>query len=489
MIPRNYFNTISKRIFLVAACILYAFTVFSNDDKGKDKKYNVLFIMVDDLRPNLACYGDKKAITPNIDKLARRGTMFKNAYCQQAVCNPSRASILTGLRPNQNGVTDLITHFRDKVPGVATLPQAFKNNGYTAVGVGKIFHDTKSTVDTISWSPVQSEIDEKKGKEYFLERNKKGGKADAYEFTDRDDASYPDGKVADQAVELLRRFKNSGESFFLAAGFRKPHLPFCAPQKYWDMYAHTAFPGVENRNRPIGAPEIAFHQGQELRGYTDIPDEGPLAAGKEKDLIRAYYACISFADAQVGKVLDELNRLGLSDNTIVVLVGDHGYHLGEQDLWCKSTNFELDARVPLIISVPKASQKNGGTDAIVEAVDIYPTLTALCKIDPAPKLSGTSLVPLLQNPAIRWDRVAYSQFARPYKALFSKTATHMGYSVRDREWRYTVWYNLSGNAIENKELYYLGNGGIEKENLSGTAKYQPVEKKLGELLETYRNIQ
>ncbi|WP_119080543.1 sulfatase [Chitinophaga alhagiae] len=483
MVPRSYFN----RSLAIAICILHAFAAFA-DDKEKDKKYNVLFIIIDDLRPDLASYGDARAITPHMDRLAQRSVLFKNAYCQQAVCSPSRASILTGLRPDQTGVTDLITHFREKVPDVTTLPQAFKNNGYTAVGVGKIFHDTKRTVDPVSWSPVQLAFNGPKGREYFLDRNKKGGKADAYEFTDSADASYPDGKVADQAIDLLRRFKNSGEPFFLATGFRKPHLPYCAPRKYWDMYAHTSFPGVENRNRPAGAPEIAFHQCQELRGYTDIPDEGPLTHEKENDLIRAYYACISFVDAQVGKVLEELNRLGMSEHTIVVLVGDHGYHLGEQNLWCKSTNFELDARVPLMISAPGSAKKGASTDAIVEAVDIYPTLLDLCKIGPASKLSGGSLAPLLRDPASRWDKVAYSQFSRPYRAILSKTATHMGYSVRDREWRYTVWYNLSNNAIENRELYYLGNGRVEQENLSGTKKYQPVEKKLGALLEAYRNM-
>lgn len=467
--------------------MLYAFSVFA-DDKEKDKKYNVLFIIIDDLRPNLASYGDAKAITPNMDRLAQRSVLFKNAYCQQAVCSPSRASILTGLRPDRTGVTDLITHFRKKVPDVITMPQAFKNNGYTAVGVGKIFHDTKETLDSVSWSPVQSGFNGPKGREYFLERNKKGGKADAFEFTNKADASYPDGKVADQAIGLLRRFKNSGEPFFLATGFRKPHLPYCAPTRYWDMYAHTDFPGVENSGKPAGAPEIAFHQWQELRGYTDIPDEGPLTKEKESDLLRAYYACISFVDAQVGKVLEELNRLGLSENTIVVLVGDHGYHLGEQNLWCKSTNFELDARVPLMISAPGNAKKGAGTDAIVEAVDIYPTLLDLCNIPPASKLSGGSLVPVLQHPALRWDKVAYSQFVRPYKAIVSKTATHMGYSVRDKEWRYTVWYNLSNDAIENRELYHLGSGRVEKENLSGSKKYQQVESKLGALLEAYRKI-
>ena len=468
-------------LFLTSSLSLYGQPV--------NRKMNVLFIVADDLRPDLGCYGNKKVITPNIDKLAAGGVVFNNAYCQQAVCNPSRASVLTGLRPDQTGVTDLVTHFRTKVPDVVTLPQAFKNAGYTSIGVGKIFHNTKHTMDTVSWSLPKAGNVSVSNKEYFLEKNKKGGKADAFEFTGGEDEKYPDGQIARETIQLLKQFKESGEPFFLATGFKKPHLPFCAPQKYRDLYQHTRFSGIAYKERPAGAPAMAFHQWQELRGYTDIPDQGPISAQKEEDLIHAYYACISYVDVQIGKIMQELDRLGLRKNTIVILWGDHGYHLGEQDLWCKSTNFELDTRIPLIVSAPAIAQKTGKTDAIVEAVDIYPTLVDLCGITPSAKLSGKSLTPLLLNPGMKWDHVAYSQFCRPYKAITAQHPTHMGYTVRDKDFRYTVWYNLNTGSIEARELYDMRQSPVETVNLAGQRKYRQAENKLAQMLKAYKQIQ
>ncbi|MGE9313405.1 sulfatase [Niabella sp. CJ426] len=469
--------------------ILFLIGGLGSYSQAVNRKMNVLFIVADDLRPDLRCYGNKQVITPNIDRLAARSIVFNNAYCQQAVCNPSRASVLTGLRPDQTGVTDLVTHFRDKVPDAVTLPQAFKNAGYTTIGVGKVFHNTKKTVDTVSWSLPKAGNVVVSNKEYFLERNKRGGKADAFEFTEGDDEKYPDGQIAGETIKLLKRFKESGEPFFLATGLKKPHLPFCAPQKYWDLYRHMSFATIAAKERPVAAPGIAFHQWQELRGYTDIPDQGPLSVQQEQDLMRAYYACISYVDEQIGKIMQELDRLGLRENTVVVLWGDHGYHLGEQDLWCKSTNFELDTRIPLIVSAPAIDQKTGNTNAIVEAVDIYPTLIDLCGIAPASKLSGKSLAPLLLNPGMKWDHVAYSQFCRPYKAITTQHPTHMGYTVRDKDFRYTLWYNLSTNSIEARELYDMRQSHVETVNIAGQQKYQQAEKKLAKMLQAYKQNQ
>ncbi|WP_425474783.1 sulfatase [Niabella insulamsoli] len=455
---------------------------------GADRspKYNVLFIMADDLRPDLGCYGNSKVITPHMDRLAAASIVFNRAYCQQAVCNPSRASMLTGLRPDETGVTDLVTHFRDKVPDAVTLPQAFKNSGYTTVGLGKIFHGTKATEDTVSWSSPKTQNLATRGQDYHLSVNKTGRKAAAMEFIEGPDSGYPDGKISDEAIRLLRQYKSSGEPFFLATGFKKPHLPFCAPKKYWDKYADISVDDYAKIPRPKAAPDIAFHQWQELRGYTDIPKEAALSPQQRADLVRGYYACISFVDAQIGKVLSELKQLGLDKNTIVVLVGDHGYHLGEQELWCKSTNFELDARIPLLIAVPGFSKTAGHSDAIVEAVDIYPTLTALCGIDAHTPLSGKSLVPLISNPKKKWNGVAFSQFCRPYKAITAQKPTHMGYTMRDADFRYTLWYNLNTDSIEARELYQLSNDGVETENLTGNKKYQAVESRMQAVLEAYR---
>lgn len=456
---------------------------------GNSKK-NVLFIFVDDLRPTLGCYDDSVAITPNIDKLATMGVLFNRSYCQQAVCNPSRSSMLTGLRPDQDGVTDLATHFRERVPLVTTLPQLFKKNGYTSVDVGKIFHDAKFAQDTVSWSFPAIYNYEPKKDQYFLPRDTKGGKASASEFADVPDDYYIDGKISDASISWLKRFKDSKQPFFLAVGFRKPHLPFCAPLKYWNLYSDQDFVSQARDKRPMGAPDIAFHHWQELRGYTDIPDSGALSMEKEVELRRAYYACVSFVDAQVGKVVGELKALDLLDNTVIVLWGDNGFHLGEQDLWCKSTNFELDDRVPLIVVAPGVSKKNVRTDAIVEAVDIYPTVVDLCGIKPVDSLTGISLRYLLTNPKMGWNKVAFSQFVRPYNALFSKfsrKAKQMGYSVRTKEWRYTAWYDLSSDSVDYKELYHLVGNAIESVNLAGESRYDSVQAKLSGLIGAYRN--
>lgn len=483
-----------KSVFYAfCAMVLCAFmTPSSQGDRriaGNSKK-NVLFIFVDDLRPTLGCYGDSVAITPNIDKLAAMGMLFNRSYCQEAVCNPSRSSMLTGLRPDQDGVTDLATHFRERVPLVTTLPQLFKKNGYVSVDVGKVFHDAKFAQDSVSWSFPAIYNYEPKKDQYFLPQHGKGGKGAASEFVDVPDDYYIDGKISDASISWLQRFKHSKQPFFLAVGFRKPHLPFCAPQKYWNLYSDREFTSQVRDRRPAGAPDIAFHQWQELRGYTDIPDSGSLTLDKEAELRHAYYACVSFVDTQVGKVVGELKNLGLLDNTVIVLWGDNGFHLGEQDLWCKSTNFELDDRVPLIVVAPGVSKKNVKTDAVVEAVDIYPTIVDLCGIKPADSLTGLSLRHLLKNPQMDWNKVAFSQFVRPYNALFSKfsrNAKQMGYSVRTRAWRYTAWYDLSNDSVDYEELYHLVGNAIESVNVAGESRYDSVRSELSGLIRTYKN--
>ena len=478
-----------KKFLWTVTFIFPILLTFGHDLNNKATNvYNVVFIAVDDLRPTIGCYDDKRAITPNIDRLANNGVIFTNAYCQQAVCNPSRASILTGLRPNENGVTDLVTHFREKAPDVVTLPQIFVKAGYQVNNIGKIYHGKNATQDDISWSgPPKFNISVKK-EQYFLPENKKGGKAASFEFADVEDNSYIDGKIAQEAITLLKEYKQSEKKFFLAIGFKKPHLPFCAPKKYQDLYNDTDFSFIVDREKPENAPQIAYHHWQELRGYTDIPDKGELSNKKEQDLWLAYYACVSYVDAQIGKILNELEQLELSKNTIVVLWGDHGFHLGEQELWCKSTNFELDDRIPLIFSAPGISKTGVKSKAIVEAIDIYPTIIDLCGIKPERKLSGMSLKPLLLNPDKIWNHVAFSQFCRPYKALSSKNATHMGYTIRTYDWRYTVWYNLQNDSVEHRELYDLSEYRVEKRNIAGTKQYAKVEKKLGKQLENYKNI-
>jgi len=455
------------------------------DTEGvRNKPLNVLFFVSDDMRPNLGCYGDSYAITPNIDRIAKSGVVFAKAYCQQAVSNPSRTSLLTGLRPDETGVTNLETHFRTRLPDIITLPQLFKNNGYLTLGTGKVFHALKETVDPVSWSdPVPNY--EVEG--YQLPENRTGtGKKNSTECADVQDTAYVDGKMTLDAIKFLARAKKENKPFFVAVGYKKPHAPYVAPKKYWDLYNDKPYQ-ITDRERPQGAPALAFHDNEEIRGYRDVPDEGPIPAEKEQQIIHGYYACISFVDAQVGKVMKALDSLGLSENTIVVFWGDHGYHLGEQGLWCKSTNFELAARSPLIISAPGMKGNGRKTEALVEFVDVYPTLADLAGLKPQCNLSGSSLSPLLMDPEKKWKNVAFNQFTRPYKAIRKFPPTHMGYSVRTEEWRCTCWWDLKTGEVVEKELYNLKDNKIEKENLAGNTRYAKIEKKLAQMVTDYRN--
>ena len=463
-------------------------TLFPFCTQGKQDIKNILFIAIDDLRPTLGCYNDCYAITPNIDALANKGVLFENAYCQQAVSGPSRASMLTGLRPDEIGVTDLSTHFRKKCPDITTLPQLFKKNGYKAIGIGKIYHGSPQTQDTISWSSLPLYNLSVKKEEYTLPQNRHGEKAAAIEIADEPETSFMDGKVTDKALKSLEDLSSSHSPFFLAVGYIKPHLPFSMPKKYWDLYLNRSLEKENATNKqPEHSPAIAFHNWEELRGYTDIPKSGDLPVGKLEELCKAYYACVSFVDAQVGRLLGKLKELRLEENTIVVVWGDNGFHLGEQNLWGKSTNFELDCKVPLLIYNPQDKEHPRRINNIVELIDIYPTLADLCGLQPMHTLSGQSLRFLMEGKN-NWKDRAFSQFPRPYKAVnSSRNQTHMGYTVRTNYWRYTLWYNNKTNQITDRELYYMNNSKTEKINVSGQPEYVYIEEELQQMIEDYKN--
>ena len=476
-------------------------------------KPNVLFIAVDDLRTALGCYGDENAISPNIDGLAARGMLFQRAYCQQAVCNPSRASLMTGLRPDTIKVWDLKSHFRHEVPpkfaelpqftagthfresqpDVVTLPQYFKTHGYHTQSVGKIYHGSPEAQDPESWSVPETMNVVWKRDDYLLSQNQyppaerwPGPKMACTEAADVPDNGYGDGKVADHAVQILGDIKN--RPFFLAVGFRKPHLPFSAPQKYWDLYDREQISRPENPERPTGIPDFAWHHAKELRGHIDVPDEGPFSDDLIKRLRHGYYACVSYMDAQVGKLLDALDEHGLTQNTVVILWGDHGYHLGEKDLWCKTTNYELDTRAPLILSVPRQAapkqtvpgQKAGSTSALVEFVDIYPTLLESCGLPPRDGLEGISLMPLLTQPDRPWKRATFSQFPRPWS--YRGEPEVMGYTMRTDRYRYTEWVRFRTNESLACELYDHSTDGDEVCNLVGETEYDGIVQTLGKQL-------
>lgn len=447
---------------------------------------NVLFIAVDDLRTALRCYGDATALSPSIDRLAARGTLFTRAYAQQAVCNPSRQSLLSGRRPDSIRVWDLNRIFRNTAPDVVPLPEHFKIHGYFAQAFGKIYHGTKGMSDPQSWSVPEQFAHESKRDDYLLEENRKptkGGKAAALEFVGTKDEEYGDGQVAAAAVEALRGYAKTPERpFFLAVGFRKPHLPFTAPKKYWDLYDKVNIPPIEVGEAPAGAPELALHASVELRGYQGIPKQGVLDVALAARLRRGYYAAMSFTDAQIGKLLDALEAGGFAANTVVVLWGDHGFHLGEHGLWAKTTNYEADVRSPLIVAAP-GKRPGVRTAALVEFVDLYPTLVELCGLPARAKLDGKSFAANLGDPAAPGKAGALSQFPRPWASGKNFRPEYMGYTVRTATHRYVEWRRMYGDEVVARELYaYEGDELFERENLAGRPASQELMARLAALL-------
>ncbi len=437
---------------------------------------NVLFLAIDDLRPALGCYGDPIAVSPNIDRLAERGVTFERAYCQQAVCSPSRLSMLTGLRPDTIRVWDLKTHFRKAVPDAVTLPQHFKQNGYQTVSIGKIFHGGgEPAKDPPSWSePPKYDIAREAELRYALPKNLagKGLKRASTEAADVPDDAYVDGIVCCEALATLGRLAEGRQPFFLAVGFRKPHLPFCAPKRYWDLYDRDAIPLPQPAGYPKDAPELALRSWRELEGYPDVPNEGLLPNELVRRLRHGYYACVSYMDAQVGRLLDRFGELDLADNTIVVLWGDHGYHLGEQGLWTKANNYELSTRVPLIVAVPGCSGNGRSSPALVELLDVYPTLAEACGLKVPQALEGTSLCPLLDNPAASWKPVALSQYPRAHEGNRHRgRGDIMGYALRTERFRFVQWRENASGKVVAEELYDHKRDSQETVNVVGQAEY------------------
>jgi choline-sulfatase len=471
-------------------------------------RWNVLFIAVDDLRPEMGCYGNPTVQTPHLDRLARQGVIFRRAYCQQAVCSPSRSSLLTGKRPDATRVWDLQTHFRKALPDIVTLPQYFKQHGYHCAALGKIYHggfeDGRSwsephwypsgrTVDTDpqDWSRQIVARHAVQATEYAYSyaeqaaaakaKNKNAKIGPAFEISPKPDEELPDGATASEAVRRLRVLKAQGKPFFLAVGFYKPHLPFVAPKRYWDAYDPKQIPRPATDRLPLAAPPWAGHDNGELHNYLGVPAGNPLPEDFAQTLRHGYYACVSFVDAQIGRVLDALEAEGLADQTIVVLWGDHGWQLGDHGLWHKHTNFERAARAPLIVRVPGWRAAGRACDATVEFVDIYPTLADLCGLPIPPGLDGSSLRPFLENPSHPSQKVAISQYPRPPAATGGHGAL-MGYSIRDDRWRCTFWRQRYGSQIVATELYDEQNDPEETVNLADRPEHQGVIASLSQHL-------
>jgi len=472
--------------------LILLFSLLAQTSLFAAEKPNVLFIAVDDLNCDLSCYGHGLVKSPNIDRLAKRGVRFEKAYCQYPVCNPSRSSFLTGLYPDQTGVLSNGDDFRNTVPDVVTLPQHFKKNGYYVARVGKIFHygvptqiGTPGDDDPVSWQHVVNPVGidktvEKEGKIHSLKPGSYGGTL-SWLRVESEDAEHTDGIGTAAMIDLLTEHhpQKTGKPFFLAMGFYRPHTPYVAPAHYFDLYPQASIdPVMEKAGDRDDIPLAALH---------DRPKQRELTVPERKEIIQAYYASITLMDTLVGQLLDSLTKLKLDQNTIIVFVSDHGYHLGAHGLWQKGDLFEGSCRVPMIISIPK--MKTAGTTAphVVEMIDLYPTLTELAGLSTPEHVMGKSLVPVLRDPEQSVRDTAFTvtvsrgpEFRKKYKVKAK------GYSLRTDRYRYTEW----GEAGKyGRELYDYTQDPDEFTNLVDSKDHQAIVNRLATELRTRQSDQ
>ncbi|MEM9366684.1 MAG: sulfatase [Planctomycetota bacterium] len=462
---------------------------------------NVLLILVDDLKPAMGSFGDTLAQTPHLDRLAYSGTRFELAYCNQAVCAPSRYTLMLGSHSTSTGLYGLGSPLRQIVPDAITMPQYFARHGYRTESLGKVFHighgnqgDPQSfsvphfKEKVIEYADPASKPDGKLTREEAMFQNVKappGGmnslpRGAAFEHPDVEDDAYADGRVADETIRRLRAAKDRDEPFFIVSGFARPHLPFCAPKKYWEIYDASAFKLPTNPDLPLGSPKVAQKRGGEIRNYFPVPDKNdPAAIDDElaRKLIHGYYASASYVDAQIGKVLDELDASGQAENTIVVLWGDHGFHLGDLGIWTKHTNYEQANRIPIVIRAPGVTQLGSTTRQLAESVDIFPTLAELAGLElptgPQP-IDGVSLVPVLRDPSARVRGHAYHAYPKQ----------KLGRAIRTERFRLVEW-NAMGAPTQQAEyeLYDYKSDPLETQNLA--TKHPEVVAELKTILASY----
>jgi iduronate 2-sulfatase len=463
---------------------------------------NILFISIDDLRPDLGVYGNEEIITPNIDSFAGEGVTFLRTYSQAAVCAPSRASLMTGLRPDSTRVWHLGDKFRVINPATITMPQYFHKYGYHTVSIGKIFHNYMP--DSISWDepdlrPPQYSSPEmwyRDGETFYISDSIKAlqvirrekilakrpnayadgwNTGPAFEWADVHDTAYYDGAQTELAIRTLRRLKEKKKPFYLALGYFRPHLPFTAPKKYWDLYERDSINLASNPFVPQNSPVFTMNSMYELRHYDGFNHIGHPTSGYHipddtaRILKQGYYASVSYVDAQVGKLLASVEELGLAENTIVVIWGDHGWKLGEHNSWGKMTNYDIDTHVPLIIRAPGVGQKGVKTERLTELVDIFPTLCDLAGIDVADYLQGTSMRGLIEDPDRVWKPAVFSQFHRRPKVT-PDGGRYMGYSMTTKRYHLVEWHTWDNEAKEAgevvaHELYDLQEDEYENTNI------------------------
>lgn len=448
-----------------------------------ERKPNVLFIAIDDLRPQLSCYGKDFMHTPNFDDLAKRGVTFSRAYCMVPTCGASRASLMTGVRPNPTRFVSYTARADQEVPTATTLNTHFKQNGYTTISLGKIFHFANDNASGWSEPPWRSKLSDyhepgvqqaaiAAHRRKYPARQKVRGLP--YEAVDAADDQYRDYETATRAIGYLDRFAENDELFFLAVGFFKPHLPFCAPKKYWDLYDFDKIDLPKNSEPPPGAPQGAVHSSGELRAYSTIPPRGPVSRQQARELIHGYYACVSFIDAQLGRLLESLDKHGLSENTIVVLWGDHGWQLGEHGMWNKHSCFETSMHAPLMVAAPGV-QGGTKTPALIEFIDVYPSLCDLAGINVPKTVQGTSFTSLLKNPTLPGKPIAVGRY-------------RLGDTIRTDRYRYSEYRTRGGAGdLTGKMLYDHQVDPKETNNLSGSEDISDLASELSKVRSASRD--
>ncbi len=499
--------------------IIFITALGCNNAKEETKKPNILFISVDDLRTSLGAYGDTIVISPNIDKLALEGITFRETFCQSAVCAPSRASMMTGLRPDSTRVWHLGDKFREINPNAVTMPQYFSKYGYHTVNIGKIFHNYMP--DSISWDEpdlrpkryLKKEWLERDGETFYIseavnksqERKRDSllklkpiryadgwNTGPAWEAANVHDTLYYDGAQTKLAKQTLSRLSKLDKPFFMGLGFFRPHLPFAVPKTYWDLYDANKIPLPNNPEIPKDAPIYSMNSMYELRSYDGFSHiDHPVSSYRmNEDTIRllrhGYYASVSYVDKLIGDLISHLKEIGLYENTIIVIFGDHGWKLGDHNSWGKMTNYNIDLKVPLIIRSPKQKNKGVQTHAISELVDVFPTLCDLAEIDIPNYMQGISLVPLIEKPKLKWKQAAFSQFHRRPKES-ADGERYMGYSLNTKKYHYIEWYDWNHKTgtkgeLKGTELYDREHDPYEKVNISENAKLSETKKELSKQL-------
>jgi arylsulfatase A-like enzyme len=450
-------------------------TLFTCQSNLPPVKPNILFIAVDDLRPELNFYGASHIKSPNIDRLASEGLSFTRAYCNVPVCGASRASLMTGIKPTKNRFVDYNTYAGQDVPGAISIPEHFRDHGYHTISNGKVFHHQDDMPDSWSEAAWRPDAIEGNWRDYVSAENlaisetTEDGRAWPYEMSDAGDEAYFDGKIANKTIEDLKKLKNTDQPFFLAVGFLKPHLPFNAPKKYWDLYPEETISLPDNYYVPQNAPKAAIHNFGELRNYYGVPKTGPVSDDMARTLIRGYYACVSYTDAQIGKLLTALDELDLRKNTIVILWGDHGWQLGEHSLWCKHSNFDIAMRVPMTISAP-GYKGDISSNSLTEYIDIYPSLCELAGLELPSQLHGKSFVPLMVNPDQKHKDILYSRFV-------------FGESIITDRYLFTEWYDRE-DQFTGRMLYDHFNDPEENINISEFPENLALVDSLSKILHT-----